>query len=263
MHSKASRLSPRTIGGSLAALAVLVALALPGSAWADQTETSTKTINGTVTEIAGDATGSGAIAGPATAINTPIVIQQNIQVDTTGNANNDQTATNDATVSQDTAAGSGTATASNGGTASTGAATATSTVLILQLNIQVITGFVPEAGVSQTASNDADVHQTTVAGSGIASGDGSGSTASSGSATANNSAYIGQINVQIYSGSYGGVADTAGQITQDAMNGATVDQTTAAGTGTATATDGGEATTGDAAARAQHTVNQLTWQYYR
>ena len=259
MFSIASRLGPRRVGVTLGGLAVVAALALPGSAWADQHDTSTKTINGTVTQIVGDATGGG-VAGPAVAINTPLVIQQNIQVDTTNNANNNQTATNTATVNQDTAAGSGDAAGSDGGTATSGAAVATSTAVILQLNIQIITGFVPAAGISQTASNDATVGQTTVAGSGGADATGTGSSASSGTATASNNAYIGQINIQMYTGSYGG-ADTTGAVSQTAANGASADQTTVGASGTATASDGGQSITGNAAAQAQHTINQLSWQF--
>jgi hypothetical protein len=260
MFSKASRLGPRRVGVTLGGLAIVAALALPGSAWADQNETSTKTINGTATQIIGDATGGG-VAGAAVAINAPIVIQQNIQVDTTGNTNNNQTATNTATVNQDTAAGSGDAAGSDGGTATSGAAVATSTAVILQLNIQIITGFVPTAGVSQTASNDATVDQTTVAGSGGADATGSGSTASSGTATANNSAYVGQINVQLYNGSYGST-DTTGAAAQTATTGASAGQTTVGASGMATASDGGQSTTGNAAAQAQDTINQLTWQWH-
>jgi hypothetical protein len=263
MHSIASRLGPRKIGVSLAGIAVVLALAMPGSAWAEQTESSTQTVTGTVTEIVGDANGDGAIAGPAIAFNTPIIIQHNVQVDTTGDPDNTQTATNTAVVNQDTAAGSGSATTSGGGTATTGAAMAVSTAVVLQINIQVIAGFVPDGGVTQTASNDAEVDQTTAALSGDASGDGSGSSASSGNASASNSAHIGQINVQIYAGSYNDVSDAAGQITQEAMNSASTEQATAAASGTATATDGADATTGGADAAAQFWVHQFTRQIAR
>jgi hypothetical protein len=258
MFSNMSRLGPRKIGVSLAGFAVVLAFALPGSAWADQNESSTKTITGTANEIIGDASG-GETSGPAVALNTPLVIQQNIQVDTTGNPNNEQNATNTATVNQDTIAASGNASGSEGGTANSGAATATSTALVLQLNIQIITGFVPVAGVTQTASNNADIDQTTVAASGNADASGTGSTANSGTASASNSAYVGQINIQMYAGGYGN--DSSGAVTQTATNDAAADQTTGAGSGTATATDGGQSTTGDAAAQAQDTINQLTWQF--
>jgi hypothetical protein len=127
------------------------------------------------------------------------------------------------------------------------------------LNIQIITGFVPVAGVTQTASNNADIDQTTVAASGNADASGTGSTANSGTASASNSAYVGQINIQMYAGGYGN--DSSGAVTQTASNDAAADQTTGAGSGTATATDGGQSTSGDAAAQAQDTINQLTWQF--
>src|SRR6476661_6355517 len=98
MHKNASRFGIRSIGISVTTVAVLLAFALPGQVWADQNESSTKNVTGTVTEIAGNATGGG-FSGPAMAIQfDPIVIQQNIQVDTTGNPNNNQTATNVANI---------------------------------------------------------------------------------------------------------------------------------------------------------------------
>jgi hypothetical protein len=260
MHKKASRFGVRTIGVSLATLAVVLTFALPGQAWADQNESSTKTITGTVTEIVGNATGGTGIAGPAMAMNTPIVIQQNIQVDTTGNPNNNQTATNVANVNQDTGAMSGNADGTNGGVATSGAANAHSLAIILQLNIQVITGFVPDGGVSQTASNTVDLNQGTAAVSGNTDADGAGSSATSGGATSNSSAYLGQINVQIYSGSYGGT-DTTGAIEQQAANTIAAAQGTAGQTGTATASDGGTSSSGTANASSVLRNWQLTRQY--
>jgi hypothetical protein len=259
MNSKASRFGPRKIGLPFAVLATVLALGLPGQVWADQTESSTETITGTANQIIGDASGNG-IAGPAIAFNNPIVIQHNIQVDTTDNPNNDQNAANDATIGQNTTAASGDASGINGGTATSGAATAISTAIVLQLNIQIITGFTPAEGVTQNASNVADVDQDTVAASGTSSADGAGSTATSGNATANNSAYLSQVNVQVYSGTPMGV-DNSGTVTQTAANGGTAAQETGAGTGTATAADGSTATSGSARAYVEALISQYNWQY--
>jgi hypothetical protein len=152
---------------------------------------------------------------------------------------------------------SGNADGTNGGVATSGPATATSLAVVLQLNIQVITGFAPADGVTQTASNEVDLDQDTAAVSGNTDADGSGSTATSGGATSNNSAYIGQVNVQVYSGTYG----ASGAISQQAANTIAAAQGTAAQSGTATASDGGTSETGAANAASRFSQWQYTRQY--
>ena len=253
-----SRRVPRLIGLGMTLIAMVAALGLPASAFAVAVETNTQSVSSLANQIAGSATsasGGVAVPGAAVAVNVPVVVQGNIQVDTTGNPNNLQTATNDTTVDQATAAVSGDPTATNGGTATTGPATSISTAVVVQMNLQVITGLTPAGGVTQTAGNEADLGQTTVSATGSASADGGGSTAVSGGATTTSAANVLQVNTQIYGG---GGSNTSGAVAQGALNAAGLDQTIAAATGTATATGGGSATTGSAANSAASNVSQST-----
>lgn len=257
MSRKRPLLKSRRLAGALVLLTSVLALGLPGSAWAAATESNTQTINSSSISVPGVATsGGGGIAVPGVAMAMempPIVLQGNIQVDTTGNANNVQDATNELTVDQQTVAAAGDATATNGGTATSGTATATSMAIVMQMNVQVITGFAPSDGVTQTASNVGDIDQTTVAASGDTDADGGGSVASSGNAGAGSTTVLNQSNVQTYAGSG---SDTAGAVQMSAANTAATAQEIIAATGIASAAGGASATTGNATNTASTTVDQ-------
>ena len=130
MRAQASLITRRRAAGLLLTLALVLGAGIPGSAWAAATQSNTQTVSSSSASIPGVASSSGggiAVPGAAVAINIPpIVIQQNMQIDTTGNANNVQTASNSLTANQQTVAAAGSATATNGGTAMSGTAIATS-----------------------------------------------------------------------------------------------------------------------------------------
>ena len=257
MSRKAPLLSRRRTAGALALLTTVLALGYPGSAWAAATQSDTQTVSSNAISIPGVATSSaGGIAIPGLAIALgipPIVVQGNIQVDTTGNVNNVQDATNDVTIDQQTVAAAGSATASNGGVATSGIATASSTAIVMQMNIQVITGFAPVGGVTQTASNIGDIDQTTGAASGNTDADCEGSTATSGNAAAHSSTVLNQSNVQTYRGSPN---DTAGATQMSAANTAASVQHIIAATGIASAAGGGTANSGNASNTATTDIDQ-------
>lgn len=258
MTRKGSLLTRRTAGGVLALLATsALALGGSGAAFAAATESSTQTINSIAFTLPGTVTSSGggvAVAGVPMAIAIPpIVVQGNIQVDTTGNTNNVQSATNDLTANQTTVASAGSATATNGGIAKSGTSTATSSAIVMQMNVQVITGFAPSEGVTQDAANVGQIDQTTVAASGETDADGEGSIATSGNASANSSTVLNQTNLQTYIGSAG---TTTGTAQMSAANTAAMAQEIIAASGLATASDGGQSTTGSAANTAVSTVQQ-------
>lgn len=207
---------------------------------------------------------STAHAGAATALGQVQIHQINVQViagpkDTRENST--QTATNTANVTQTTAAISGDALASDGGRARSGNAHARSLTIIHQINIQIIAGHAPSGGVHQTASNDATVDQTTVAASGDAGASGNGSSATSGDASASSVALVKQRNFQLFVGK--GPSGSDDPVEQVASNTASIDQTTAAISGSALALDGGKAVSGDAKAKAWATVEQANKQIVR
>lgn len=257
MSRKAPLLTRRRTAGALALLTTVLALGAPGSAWAAATQSNTQTVNSNALSIPGVATSSAggiAIPGIAMAMDIPpIVVQGNIQVDTTGNANNVQDATNELTVDQQTVAAAGSATASNGGMATSGTATASSTAIVMQMNVQVITGFAPAEGVTQTASNVGDIDQTTGAASGNTDADGEGSTATSGNAAANSTTVLNQSNLQTYIGTPN---DTAAATQMSAANTAASLQEIIAATGIASATGGATATSGSATNTATTDIDQ-------
>ena len=236
---------PGFVVAALTVLAIPAGLGIPAPASA--VDINNQSITGMATQIIGMATSSSggvAVPGAAVAVNVPVVVQGNIQVDVSGNPNNVQNATNNADIDQNTVAASGDPTASNGGIAVTGTAIAVSTAVVSQWNIQMIMGGTPAGGVTQNATNDAAVGQDTAGASGNSTASGGGSTATSGAATATNSAMVTQLNTQTYIGSMG--IDTTGTVQQDLLNSAGVGQTTGAATGTASATGSSNASTGAA-----------------
>src|SRR5581483_8091691 len=199
------------------------------------------------------------LAGPAIATNVRVVNQMNVQ-NVAGPAamqgNVTQDATNTADVDQFSLAVSGDATATNGGLAATGSARAMSIVIVQQLNVQVVAGWAPSDGVSQTASNTADVGQTTVAVSGDATADGGGSSAASGQAQAVSVTVVQQRNIQVYVGR----PDVEGSVEQTAANAFSGSQLSGAITGDASATSGSQASTGDAGSMTQQQTQQTSFQ---
>jgi hypothetical protein len=255
MERRTSWRVPGFVVTALAVLAIPVGLGIPAPASA--VDINNQSINQMATQIIGMATsstGGVAVPGPAVAVNVPVVVQGNIQVDVSGNPNNVQNATNNAAIDQNTVAASGNPTASNGGVAVTGPGMAVSTVVVTQMNVQIIMGGTPAGGVMQNATNDADIGQGTAGGSGNSNANGGGSTATSGAATATSSAVVTQLNTQMYIGSMG--IDTTGTVQQDLLNSAGLGQTTGAATGSASATGSGAATTGAAQNLANSIVQQ-------
>ena len=249
-------------------LTLLLFLALATPAFAEgQTATDSAQLSDVTLAKVGEAKAVAqgvAVAGPARALSKAIVQQINVQVvagPKETRSNSTQTATNEANVNQTTLAASGDATGADGGVALTGSATAGSLAIVHQINIQIIAGWAPSGGVTQTASNTADVDQTTVAASGSADASGDGSVARSGDASALSVTRVHQKNIQIYVGRKPFVTD--GPVVQTATNSLSVDQTTLALTGDAVAADHGVASTGDARARAfalaKQTNRQLAW----
>jgi hypothetical protein len=248
----------------LAAVALILGIGLPASAWADSTETSTQNVSGTTLEMPGTGTTDGcgvAVPGPAIAWDLPIVTQNNIQVvagPPETQANSTQTATNNVDIEQMTGAMTGDATSTDCGTAITGGAMAGSLVVVHQLNVQIIAGVVPTGGVTQDASNDADIGQMTLAGSGDGAADGSGTVVKTGTAHGFTYTLVLQKNIQVYVGK--GNTSPEGSAEQIAANVAGVEQSAGAITGEALGTDDSTATTGDAKAKLVEKVRQTNRQ---
>jgi hypothetical protein len=139
---------------------------------ATQTATNDATVNQTTAAATGDATatdGGAARSGRAVAGSLAIVHQLNVQVIACPNGTEpiEQTASNEADINQLSAAASGEATADGDGSATTGSASAVGRAMVRQRNIQVyVCGGDDGGGGSQTASNVADIGQSTVAASG-------------------------------------------------------------------------------------------------
>jgi hypothetical protein len=206
-------------------------------------------------------TGGIASAGAATTTSNAGVSQLNIQIVAGQAAQQDnvvQTATNEASIDQTTLAAAGSATAAEGGIASAGSAWADSWASVQQLNIQIVAGQVPDGGITQTATNVAAIDQTTAAAAGNASATGEGSVAEAGDATASSWAFLRQVNLQVYIGT--GRSNRAGAIEQTATNIGGIGQTTLAGTGNASATSGGGASTGNAGATSYDFLDQFNHQ---
>ena len=233
----------------------------PGVPAAFADGSNTETGASTSVQQQGTATASDggvALAGPAIATNVRVVNQMNVQ-NVAGPAamqgNVTQDATNTADVDQFSLAVSGDATATDG-LAATGSARAMSIVIVQQLNVQVVAGWAPSDGVSQTASNTADVGQTTVAVSGDAAADGGGSSAASGQAQAVSVTVVQQRNIQVYVGR----PDVEGSVEQTAANAFSGSQLSGAITGDASATSGSQASTGDAGSMTQQQTQQTSFQ---
>jgi hypothetical protein len=218
---------------------------------------NTQNIQQTEVQMPGTASGT-ANSGAAIALTNAIVHQINVQV-AAGNqqaiANSSQTATNDAGVTQTSGAATGDASGTHGGVAMSGTSMAMSTAIILQMNIQIMALLSEDCVVDQVASNDADLDQMALAGSGTASADGAGSTAASGAASARNRALIIQRNIQIYVCRKGGDAGS-----QQAANAFAAEQAAIALTGDASAAEGSDAGSGNAAARLRDYVRQTNRQ---
>jgi hypothetical protein len=135
-----------------------------------------------------------------------------------------------------------------------GDAESTNKAQVTQKNIQVVAGKPGSNDSTQVAVNDADVDQLSLAESGDATA-GDGGTATSGDATAQSTADIRQLNIQI-------IAGKECSATQVAVNDADVEQVAVAASGDATATDGGTATSGDATATNDASVKQKNQQMY-
>ena len=246
---------------AIVSVTICLGLLLPASVVeADSNESSTQSVNQTVIEAPGTATGN-ASAGTATASAEPLIIQRNIQVlaGQANESNTTQNATNDVTLNQTSIAGSGDAAGTTGGVANSGAAGATSRAVVLQFNLQIIAGYVPEGGVTQNAANIAEIDQTTAGLSGSANADGTGSQATSGAANASSSTFLTQGNIQIYIGTRHG-AFVFGP--QDALNFAQIDQTTVAASGNANASSGGNSTSGEAGASNTTRISQSNFPFF-
>jgi hypothetical protein len=205
-----------------------------------------------------------ALAGTASASADAHVFQLNVQVDAgfgPGAADSDQTASNIAIVDLTSVALSGDATASAGGSATTGEARAIQSAFVMQMNIQIIAGYVPEGGVDQEASNLAIIDGTSIAASGDATAAGAGSSAASGDATAEGSTLLQQRNVQIYVGNP--ATATGGAVSMRAANEARLGNTTVAASGGAIAGSGGTASSGRAAAASVTSLVQENFDFYR
>jgi uncharacterized Zn-binding protein involved in type VI secretion len=158
-----------------------------------------ESINQTESEEPGSETGAGAIAGTANAFNVAVAPQNNVQVVAVWDGTEDnctQEASNDATINQDAAASSGDATADGGSLAASGQALAGNIAVAAQSNVQVIVGSCGD-GVTQIASNDADIDQLADADTGDAEAE-AWSTAESGYAASLNADVTTQHNEQIY-----------------------------------------------------------------
>jgi hypothetical protein len=162
------------------------------------------------------------------------------------------TATNTKNIQQTSSETGGTAT----GNAVAGPAMTMDQAQVHQLNIQVIAGDdATKANSTQTASNEANITQDDDAASGSATGSGAG-TAQSGSALARSRALVLQLNIQV-------IAGVGCSVTQTASNVANIDQSAAAVSGTATASDAATAQSGDARATNSAAVVQKNVQVYK
>jgi hypothetical protein len=260
MISKVSR-TGGVVAGVLAALLVMTSMALPTGAWADTS--NTQTVSTSIVQIPGTSTSSGGgigIAGPAIALNIPpVVVQQNVQVDVSGNPNNVQHATNNATINQGTGAAAGNASGTNGGMAMSGSAMSSTMAVVLQINVQLIAGDTPAGGVTQNAGNDTTIDQMTLSGSGNSSANGSGSTSSSGAASASNAAVVSQVNTQVYAGPLS--LGSAGTATQNVANSASIGQNLTSASGTTSAAGSSHATSGAVMGNMSQMINQYQMQF--
>lgn len=139
--------------------------------------------------------------------------------------------------------------------AATGQALAFNGVVLPQIDVQVIAGDdYTKENSTQTATNTANIEQNAIAGSGDATAS-DGGTATSGSATAANLVLGLQYNIQVIAGNGCAVDQTASNtlnLTQDA----------AAISGDAEASNGGNASTGDASAVNAALIKQGNVQVY-
>jgi hypothetical protein len=186
------------------------------------------------------------LSGPVVTFNEPFVQQIDIKVVASPNATPDnvkQTATDNAAVDQSTTAVPGQATATNGGVALTGPVIAGNIAIVQQINIQIVAGWIPSDGVTQTAGNNAAVGQDTTAQAGDASASGLGAAGVSGGATAISTDVVHQRNIQVF---VGADPNATGSSEQVVGNDATVGQTSLAQSGTVDSVGGGIAISGAA-----------------
>jgi hypothetical protein len=161
MKSKALWFSPRTAVVSLALGGVLLAFGMTAASVSADLDGDNQSINQTESEELGSETGAGAISGTANAFNLAVAPQNTVQVVAVWDGTEDnctQEASNDATINQDAAASSGDTTAGGGSLAASGQALAGNIAVAAQSNVQVIVGSCGD-GVTQSASNDADIDQ--------------------------------------------------------------------------------------------------------
>jgi hypothetical protein len=173
------------------------------------------------------------MSGPVITFNQPFVQQIDIQVVASPNATADnvkQTATDNADVSQNANADVAYATTGAGGIAFTGPAVAGNLAIVQQINIQIVAGWIPSDGVSQTAGNNATVGQDTTAQAGDASAAGLGSVGVSGSAIGLSTELVQQRNIQVF---VGAAPNATGSSEQTSTNDRTVGQESLAQSGTA------------------------------
>jgi hypothetical protein len=231
----------------LVGLTLVLSFVLPGAspARADSNETNTKTVNQTVIEAPGSEAGNATSCAPQASAE-PRIIQKNIQIDASFGDGGEvtQNAANDVTLNQTSAAVGGNASGTNGGAATAGCPISTTRATVVQLNLQLVAGRVPEGGITQNASNIAVLDQTSLAIAGNAQADGSGSTATSGVASAASDLFLMQRNIQVYVGAFRYSSD--GAVLQENANVAELSQTTLGISGNASAGSGGNSTTGAA-----------------
>jgi hypothetical protein len=255
----ATRAGWRTL---VVSLTLVLGLALPGASpvLADSNVSNTKTVNQTIIEVPGSETGNATSCAPQASAD-PRVIQKNIQVDASFGDGGEvtQNASNDLTLNQTSAAAGGNASGTNGGIAAAGCPVSTTRATVVQLNLQIVAGRVPEGGVTQNASNIAVLDQTSLAAAGNAQADGTGSSATSGGASATSDLFLIQRNIQIYVGAFRWSSD--GTVLQENENMAELGQTTLGISGDASAESGGSSTTGAADATNSTRLSQRNFEF--
>lgn len=251
---------------TLLALAALPAMAEEGTSTVDPDATRQAAVDradatradavGIIESVSADVPGV-AVEAPEIIIEIdPIIIQKNIVVDASINGTPDtvnQTATNSAGVSQDSTAQAGTASAPASGFAYSGGALSGGIVVVTQINVAVVAGYVPEGGVTQDASNVADVDQSAAAQGGDASAAGEDSSAYGGDATALATARVSQFNILWFVGTN---PDNTESVNQAGQNAAGVTQSASAVGGDAEAGEDALAKAGGSTDLSRITVEQ-------
>jgi hypothetical protein len=238
----------------LAPAALLIVAMLSLMAISAGTASAASTTEQEESEEQGSSSGV-ASSGGAAAFNSSHVQQMDIQVvaGTGGDeADVDQDASNNAYVKQSASAESGDASGEEGGTAVSGTGIAGNLSILLQLNLQIVAGDIPDEGVTQYASNDANVDQKAEASSGDADGSGDGSSAATGNAEAVNVDVGRQQSLQLYVGEPG----TSEPSSQSSSKKLDDKQETKGSSGDSVADEGGEAESGDAQAYSRLSTSQ-------